>query len=109
MIADICRYMEQTDDLSLSGVAEKFGYSPEHLSRRFHAEKGISYRSYCDQIRMRRASVLLQREPGNLAFVAERLGYSDESSFIRAFKRMYGITPRVYCQRHLPISQDTGL
>lgn len=102
-IEKILGYAEGAQDLRLEKTAEIFGYCPEHLSRRFHAEMGISYRAYCEQIRMRRATVLLHREDGSISSVAEQLGYSDDNSFIRAFRRVYGITPGAYRRLCLPV------
>lgn len=92
-ISALLEYMEQTNSLKLETVAAHIGYSPEHLSRKFKKETGISYRNYADRIRMRRAIIMLEDEKNSIAHIAEELCYSDESSFIRAFRRMYGITP----------------
>ena len=91
----ILSYLETANDMSLKSVASMFGYSEEHLSRKFRTENGVSYRAWCERIRMRRALSLLNDEELGISQIAERLGYADDSSFIRAFKRMYGITPRV--------------
>ena len=86
-------YLEEAEDLSLKSVAAKFGYSEEHLSRKFRKELGINYREWCGRLRMRRALSMLKEDGQSIAGIAERLGYCDESSFIRAFKRVYGVTP----------------
>ena len=98
-------YTKEETDIRLENVAAYFNYSPEHLSRKFHREMGISYRDWCNRILMDRAVYLLKSEDNTIAFIAESLGYSDESSFTRAFKRMYGITPSTY--RHS--NKDTDL
>ncbi len=56
----------------------------------------MPYREWCEQLRMRRATKLLHDQQSSIAQIAELLGYSDSSSFIRAFKRIYGITPYQY-------------
>ena len=38
------------------------------------------------------------REEARLAEVAERLGFSDESAFAKAFRRWSGLTPGQYRQ-----------
>ena len=96
VIEAVCAYVEHAEDIRLETVAARFNYSPEHLSRRFHGEMGVSYRNWCDRVRMERAVSLMREECNTVGGVAERLGYSDESSFIRAFKRLYGITPSAY-------------
>lgn len=104
-IEKVCMYTKEETDIRLENVAAYFNYSPEHLSRKFHREMGISYRDWCNRILMDRAVYLLKSEDNTIAFIAESLGYSDESSFTRAFKRMYGITPSTY--RHS--NKDTDL
>ena len=95
-IQQICAYLESADDLQLSRVACHFNYSPEHLSRKFHAETGISYRQWCSRLRMERAASLLAGNDCSASDIAEKLGYSSASSFIRAFRQVYGISPSAY-------------
>ena len=104
LVESVCRQIGQENNLHLAHIASLVGYSPEHISRTFHKETGIPYRTYCDRIRMRRAAALLHQEVP-LAQIAESLGYSDESSFIRAFRLMYGITPNVYRRLCRPLSK----
>ncbi len=104
LVESVCQQIEQENCLRLTHIASLVGYSPEHISRTFRRETGISYRAYCDRIRMRRAADLLHHEIP-LAQIAEVLGYSDESSFIRAFRLMYGITPKVYRRSCRPLSK----
>lgn len=96
IIENICEYIKQESDISLKTVATHFNYSPAHLSRKFHKEIGISYRDWCNCIILDRAIDLMKNEENTIAFISETLGYSDESSFIRSFKRLYGITPSAY-------------
>lgn len=105
LIRSVCAYAEQADDLRLETIAARFGYCPEHLSRRFHQETGLPYRMYCDRLRMRRAALLLHDTEADISSVAEQLGYSDSSSFIRAFRRIHGITPSAYRKLCLPMNE----
>ncbi|WP_372809846.1 AraC family transcriptional regulator ligand-binding domain-containing protein [Litorivivens sp.] len=72
-------------------VAEQLGLSGRHLVRKLQDE-GTSFR-------LLRASVLQHlseqclRDGGTIAQTAERLGFSDESAFVKAFKRWSGTTP----------------
>lgn len=105
-VQEICAYLEQAQDLNLKQTAAHFHYSPEHLSRKFRAETGLSYRDRCEQIRMRRAISMLHSGQTAVASLADALGYSDSSSFIRAFKRVYGITPSLYSRLLLPATEQ---
>lgn len=105
LVEDVCTYVVHAQDIRLETVATHFNYSPEHLSRKFHEETGFSYRNWCDRIRMERA-VSLMKEDYTMGVIAECLGYNDESSFIRAFKRLYGITPSTYRRRRSAVGKN---
>ena len=94
--SDVCVYLRKLDDTKLESVSRHFGYSPEHFSRKFHADSGISYKHYCEKIKMQKILKALEDDVISLSEIAERLEYSDTSSFIRSFKRIYGITPGSY-------------
>jgi AraC-like DNA-binding protein len=85
---------------SAENVAEKLGMHPKTLSRRLKTE-GTSHQQLLDQLRYRLAERYL-REPGlSIGEVAFLLGYSDTSSFNKAFKRWTGSAPQHYRQREL--------
>ena len=85
--------------MSLTGAAAHLGYAPEHLSRRFHQEAGMTFREYVDQLRLRRALKLMRSGRLNLTQLAAHLGYADANSFSRAFKRASGMSPGAYMRR----------
>jgi len=70
-------------------IAEGFGLSGRHLNRRL-AEEGSSFK--------------LLRGPARMADVAERLGFSDESAFAKAFRRWSGMTPGQFRQGGKPLA-----
>ncbi|MBC9251275.1 AraC family transcriptional regulator [Pseudomonas alcaligenes] len=77
-------------------IAEQLDLSGRHLNRKL-AEEGSSYRLLREQVLYRMAEQLLREEP-RLAEVAERLGFSDESAFAKAFRRWSGMTPGQFRQ-----------
>ena len=96
----VCLHVAEADDIRLETVSRYFGYSAEHFSRRFHAETGVSYKYYCERIKMQKFQSLLGDSKVSVEQIAEMVGYSDASSFTRAFKRIYGITPGAYRRLH---------
>lgn len=102
-MAEICAYLEQNSDIRLEQTAAHFNYSPQYLSRKFHKEMGIPYRQWCDRLRMRQAAKMLHCNTCGISAIAEAVGYCDDSSFIRAFKRWYGMSPNKYRRRKLSI------
>jgi AraC-like DNA-binding protein len=75
---------------------------PLGLRRRFRRLTGDSPIRYVTRCRLARAARQLRTSGAGLAEVARQAGYESEFSFSRAFKRTFGVAPRVY--RH----QDDG-
>lgn len=80
---------------SLEGVATHLAVSPRTLKRKL-AALGTSFSSLLEGERRERALLLLQSPKVSLDHVAERLGYSSPSHFVRAFHRWTGHTPAAY-------------
>ncbi|PJI47912.1 MAG: AraC family transcriptional regulator [Pseudomonas sp.] len=77
-------------------VAEQLDLSGRHLNRKL-ADEGASFKLLRDQVLYGMAEQLL-RESLRLGEVAERLGFSDESAFAKAFRRWSGMTPGQFRQ-----------
>lgn len=77
-------------------VAEHLNLSGRHLNRKL-AEEGSSFKLLREQVLQRMAERLLRETP-RLAEVAERLGFSDESAFAKAFRRWSGMAPGQFRQ-----------
>ena len=76
-------------------LAAEFGMSERTFLRRLKQD-GLTYRSIFDDYLRRRSRELLADPASNIANVAERLGFSDPSSFNRSFRRWTGISPAAY-------------
>ncbi|CAB3748443.1 AraC family transcriptional regulator [Burkholderia sp. MSh2] len=84
-----------TAPFSLEDMARLMNTSPRTLKRRLQ-EEGTTFRTLLAQARGVMAETLLGDARLSLTDVAERLGFSDLSSFSQAFKRWYGVPPGVY-------------
>ncbi|MCF4164063.1 AraC family transcriptional regulator [Zavarzinia compransoris] len=73
--------------------------SASTLRRRLDGE-GESYQSIKDSLRRDLAVQCLARGDASVAEIAARLGFSEPSSFHRAFKKWTGLQPREYRRRH---------
>lgn len=82
--------LDMTPDLP--HVARALGLSDRTLKRRLQ-EEGLSYRGLLAEVRGRRANQLLEDETLSLTQIAERMGFSDLSSFSQAYKRWFGVAP----------------
>ncbi|MEO0322880.1 MAG: AraC family transcriptional regulator [Myxococcota bacterium] len=79
----------------ISDTAKRLGMSGRTLQRRL-ADRGASYQALVDEARRQLAEKLLGDTRYSLAEVAYLTGFSEQSSFTRAFKRWAGQTPRSY-------------
>lgn len=80
---------------SLERVAEQMGLSARTLQRKLH-ELGTSHNDLVDQIRHELATRYLREREMAICEVAYLLGFSEPSSFHRAFKRWTGVTPKEF-------------
>lgn len=83
--------------ISRDRIAQKLGMSGRSLQRKLQQE-GSSFQSIYDEHRHQRSLVLLQNKQLSLTDIAQQLGFSENSTFYRAFKRWQGITPGEYRQ-----------
>lgn len=82
---------------SIERCADKFGLSVRTLQARL-AEEGTSFSEMIEDVRIMLAKVYLQRAETSLDEIAEWLGYGEQTSFGRAFKRWTGTTPQKFRQ-----------
>lgn len=83
---------------TLEAVAVTFGMTAQTLRRKLRAE-GHTYQSLKDELRRDAAVELLVRSDLTLAEIAVSLGFSELSTFHRAFKKWTGLPPGEYRSR----------
>ncbi|WP_269618045.1 AraC family transcriptional regulator [Zhongshania sp. BJYM1] len=86
----------QSGRASSADVAGMMNMSERTLFRRLN-EQGLSFKKLLSQLRMQLAREYLADPRLSQSEIALLLGYSEQSSFHRAFKRETGLTPR-QCQ-----------
>jgi AraC-like DNA-binding protein len=86
-------------------IASAAGMSVRTLQRRL-AEFGVDYSDLIDRVRFDHARNLLKDQTRNLIDIAYDLGYTDASSFTRAFRRWTGATPSNFRKLHISNSRD---
>lgn len=79
-------------DITVNGLSQAFGFERSYLYRLFKQKNGKSIKEYLIQVRMLRACELLERgySVKNTAF---SVGYKDEFTFSRAFKKYFSYPP----------------
>lgn len=81
--------------ISVSDIASEVGLSVSRLSHLFKEKTGISLLKFLNKKRLTRAKDLL-KNGYSITNTANKCGYQDYTSFIRAFTKEYGISPTQY-------------
>ena len=79
---------------NLGGLARVAGASNRHLSRLFHEHAGMSITDYRNRLRATLARELISQTRLDIEQVAERSGFGSTRQLRRAWRRLYGTTPR---------------
>ena len=83
------------NDLSIDTIASEFFISKYYLMRKFKNQIGSSIHNYVVQKRLILARSLIS-DGLSMSSVCSRCGFNDYSSFVRAFKKVYGVSPSNY-------------
>ena len=94
-VMELCDYFDShyTEQLPLETVARRFNYSTDYLIRFFKNQYGVTPHQYITFLRVSHAKQLLEEGEQTMLAVALACGYTDYSSFYRAFTRVTGVTP----------------
>ncbi|ENB7197283.1 AraC family transcriptional regulator [Enterobacter bugandensis] len=84
----------------LDALAAELGRSRSYVSRKFHAETGEKIHHYLNTLRLRKACECLLHSDASVREIAVRVGFSDVTWFISAFKKGIGETPLQYRKNH---------
>ena len=97
LMDNVLGYVEKhyAEKLTLSDIAGRFYVSESTISQTFRKKMGVSFYHWVTQRRLIAAKLLIE-EGKLLEEVAETVGFTDYSSFFRAFKQEFGISPRQY-------------
>lgn len=81
------------EKLLLSDLAEREGLTLSYLSHIFREEMGMSFQSYLQGLRCRRAVALLIGTDQSLSDISMACGFSDLKYMNRGFQQIFGCTP----------------
>ena len=84
-----------SEELTIERLSSLFSYHPNYFIRLFRRETGYTPYQYIVQQRMQYAVTQLNKGLPNEE-VCYSCGYTDSSTFTRAFRKYYGVAPQKY-------------
>ena len=99
-----CDYVAKhyREKISLPEIAGGLGISAPYLSRLFSEEKGVNLREYIVKVRVEKAENLLMYADQSMQTIGEYVGFPSQSYFCRMFRKVTGMTPRDFREKHKP-------
>lgn len=88
-------------DLTNSVIAEKFNYHSYHLNRIFKTYTSKPIHSYLLEYRLQKAKDLLNTTILSVTEIAEKVGFSSYTYFIKLFRERVGMSPLKYRKMHV--------
>ena len=97
LYTNLMDYIEEhlDEELSLEKLADEFYVSKYHIAHVFKDNIGLSIHQYITKKRLSLCQEAI-RARMNITDVYHTYGFGDYSSFYRAFKKEYGISPKEY-------------
>jgi len=81
------------DNFTLEEIAREVGMSRASFANKFKTLVGLTPMNYATNWRMNKAKDLLRNKNLSTLDIAEKVGYSSEASFSRAFKKQFNSNP----------------
>ncbi len=88
------------ENLSIEQLSSICGYSPFHFQRIFKEYTGESVANYVKRLRVEKAAFMLKYQYNKISTVAMRTGFNSNTSFTRAFKSYYNISPLEFKEKY---------
>lgn len=107
LVAEIAEWIRvhATDQITVSWIADRYGYNRDYLSRLFKKATGMNLQEYIVHQKLARAKALLAGTTRTVKQIAHEVGFSDAKSFIRLFRKHERLTPTgyrsAYFRKHL--------
>lgn len=95
-IKEAISYIEQNfqNDITIEDIARFCGLNRSYFGKIFHESMGKTPREFLINYRMIKATELLKLTTLSIADIGSAVGYPNQLHFSRAFKNVYGISPR---------------
>lgn len=101
-IQRVVEILNQDPSSTLQEIAHSCQISASRLSHLFKDEIGVNVKNYRLDCRLQVAAAMLVSTSTPIKEIAYSTGYRHTSSFVRAFKSHFGLSPTYYRGRHIP-------
>ncbi len=97
-IESIVEYIKENSntDIGLDMVADEFNTTPKYISRLIKEKLGVNFTDYISGLKIANAKSLLATTDKTINEICTECGFNSNSTFIRNFKKVVGITPTEY-------------
>ncbi|MEY8427069.1 AraC family transcriptional regulator [Lachnospiraceae bacterium 46-15] len=101
-IKEAFSFIEQNfqNPISVEDIAASCGLNRSYFGKIFHEHVGKSPQEFLISYRMTKATELLKLTSLSIADIGNAVGYPNQLHFSRAFKNVYGISPRQWRYEH---------
>lgn len=96
LVSTIEKYIKENyrdPSLCLNKISDEFHISETYFSHMFKEKTGTNFSTYLENVRMQEAMRLLRESDKNLSELYLLVGYNNVTTFRRAFKKTFGVTP----------------
>lgn len=108
---DITHYIKEyvannyAQPITLTEICKNINFSLSNISIIFTKNAGMTFREYLQNVRMKKASEMLEKTDKTIAEIANLVGYSDPAFFYRLFRKTMNMTPQEYRKERKDRSQ----
>jgi AraC-like DNA-binding protein len=108
-VVNILSYINENldSDLSIDNIASRFYLNRYYIMHNFKDQTGYTLHNYILQKRIAKAAILIKKGL-QISCVSDQCGFKDYSSFVRAFKKSFGLSPKQYYKATQEIQYSYG-
>ncbi|NQX57892.1 response regulator [Paenibacillus qinlingensis] len=100
MIMQVIQEHYHDDHLTINMLAKHLFLTPTYLCMIFKKKTGKTINQYITEVRIEKAKEFLKEERVKLLEISRKVGYQSPNHFTKIFKKMTGMNPSDYRERH---------
>ncbi|BBH18815.1 DNA-binding response regulator [Paenibacillus baekrokdamisoli] len=102
-IYQIMQYISEhfsEESLTIPAIAQNMYLTPTYVCKIFKNKTGKTINQYITEVRIEKAKELLKEEKIKLLEISHRVGYLSPNHFAKTFKKLTGMNPSEFRERH---------